>query len=155
MTQVDRNEVTVIKGINGTALQHAGHSRIKALCHLSQLCLVLESAHIPPATICPGSIIFCLSCCWPGTISLMFDTKRAKWDPPSFPVFDPLWRQGCCLWVALCSCCPAVEMSPLRTTHTPFPCLCLHGKSQYTLSMPDPSVYAGVWVFHSRPHGAC
>lgn len=91
MTQVDRNEVTVIKGINGTALQHAGHSRIKALCHLSQLCLVLESAYISLATICPGSIIFCLSCCWPGTISLMFDTKRAKWDPPSFPVFDPLW----------------------------------------------------------------
>lgn len=63
--------------------------------------------------------------------------------------------QGCCLWIVLCSCCHAVEMSPLRKTYVPFPFLCLHGKSQYTLSMSDPSVYAGVQIFHPEPHRVC
>lgn len=136
-----------------SSMQDTAGSKPSATCLSSALCWSQHTSHLPPFVL--AQLCFACPAAGLGPSASCLTLREPSGTHPLSLFLTHCGVQGCCLWVALCSCCPAVEMSPLRTTHTPFPCLCLHGKSQYTLSMPDPSVYAGVWVFHSRPHGAC
>lgn len=135
----------------GSSMQDTAGSKPCTICLCSASCWSQQISHLPPFV--PTQVSFACPAADLGPSASRLALREPSRTHPLSPFLIHRGAQGCCLWIALCSCCHAVEMSPLRTTHPPFPCLCLHGKSQYTLSMPDPSVPDG--VFYPRPHGAC